>query len=217
MKQIIMLKILLLLLLCTFMWYYYTPVRALISNNGFLGNLLLINNETSTVVSTTQSTLLAENPQTAENEDNSEWTAVHMEPVRGENHIFFLETRCVLNDSNTTNQAGLIVNQRQACAVASAAKMNPYTKVYLIYTCSINGRLWDSPEYVKQMLSYSNVRIWKLDISEYIKGTPLENWDFMGKVKSSRWPIVHSGDILRYLTLWKYGGTYLDLDFVILK
>jgi len=67
------------------------------------------------------------------------------------------------------------------------------------------------------MLSYSNVRIWKLDISEYIKGTPLENWDFMSKVKSSRWPVVHSSDILRYLTLWKYGGTYLDLDFVILK
>jgi hypothetical protein len=217
MKQIIMLKILLLLLLCIFMWYYYTPVRALISNNSCLSNLLLKSNETSTILSTTETILLAEIPQTAEYQDNLEWTAVHMEPVRGENHILFLETRCVLNDSNTTNQAGLIVNQRGACAVASAAKMNPYTKVYLIYACSINGRLGDSQQYVKQMLSYSNVRIWKLDISDYIKDTPLENWDFMGKVNSSKWPLSHSSDILRYLAFWKYGGTYLDQDFVILK
>jgi hypothetical protein len=139
------------------------------------------------------------------------------EPVPGERHIIFLETRCVLNDSKTGNQLGLAINQRQACAVASAANTNPDTKVYLLYTCSVIGNLGDSPAYVKQMLSYPNVRIWKLVISDYIKRTPLENWDFMRKIHSSHWPVVHASDILRYLTLWKYGGTYLDLDFVILK
>jgi hypothetical protein len=29
--------------------------------------------------------------------------------------------------------------------------------------------------------------------------------------------VVHASDVLRYLTLWKYGGTYLDMDFVIRK
>jgi mannosyltransferase OCH1-like enzyme len=29
--------------------------------------------------------------------------------------------------------------------------------------------------------------------------------------------VVHASDILRYITLWKYGGTYLDMDFVIRK
>jgi lactosylceramide 4-alpha-galactosyltransferase len=67
------------------------------------------------------------------------------------------------------------------------------------------------------MLSYPNVRIWKLVISDYIKGTPLETWDFMAKVRSSKWPVVHASDILRIITLWKYGGTYLDMDFVIQK
>lgn len=27
----------------------------------------------------------------------------------------------------------------------------------------------------------------------------------------------HTSDVLRYLTLWKYGGTYLDLDVVVRK
>ena len=115
------------------------------------------------------------------------------------------------------NQSGLVISTREACAVASAASTNPDTKVYLLYTCSIVGNLSDSPEYVKQMLSYPNIKIWKMVVADFIKGTPLENWDFMGKVQSSKWPVVHASDILRLTTLWKYGGTYLDLDFVIQK
>jgi len=139
------------------------------------------------------------------------------EPVPGERHIIFLETVCVMNDSVRGNESGLAITQREACAVASAANTNPDSKVYLLYTCSIMGKLGDSPEYVKQMLSYPNIRIWKLVISDYIKGTPVETWDFMGKIQSSKWPVAHASDILRFITLWKYGGTYVDMDFVVRK
>jgi hypothetical protein len=166
--------------------------------------------ELSSVV-TTETIFFTDNGQ------RSTRTVVHQEPVLGEKHIIFLETRCVLNDSISSNQLGLLIDHRGACAVASAANTNPGMAVYLVYTCSVQGSLADSAEYVKQMLSYPNVRLWKLTVPEYIKGTPLENWDFMGKVRSSRWPLPHSSDILRYVTLWKYGGTYLDLDFVFLK
>ena len=144
-------------------------------------------------------------------------TGLEAEPVPGERHIIFLETVCVLNDSVTGKQSGLAITQREACAVASAANANPDTKVYLLYTCSIIGNLGDSPEYVKQMFSYPNVRIWKLVFSDYLKGTPLETWDYMGKVRSSNWPVSHASDILRFITLWKYGGTYVDMDIVIRK
>jgi hypothetical protein len=114
-------------------------------------------------VPTTHKTAVTDTELTAQRE-------LETEPVPGQRHIIFLETRCV----------------------------------------------FDSPEYVKQM-SYPNIRIWKLFVADFIKGTPLENWDFMGKVQSSNWPVVHASDILRYTTLWKYGGTYLDLDFVMQK
>jgi hypothetical protein len=142
---------------------------------------------------------------------------IETEPVPGQRHIVFVETRCVLHDSTPGNQSGLFITKREACAVVSAANTNPDTKVYLLYTCSIVGTLSDSPEYVKQMLSYPSVRIWKLVVADFIKGTPLENWDFMGKIRSSNWPSEHASDILRYTVLWKYGGTYLDLDFVMQK
>ena len=163
-----------------------------------------------TGVPTTHKTAITDIELTAQRE-------IETEPVPGQRHIIFLETRCVLNDSTPGNQSGLVISKREACAVASATNTNPDTTVYLLYTCSVAGKLSDSPEYVKQMLSYPNVRIWKLVLADYIKGTPLENWDLMGKVRSSNWPVVHASDILRYAALWKYGATYLDLDFVMQK
>jgi hypothetical protein len=94
-----------------------------------------------------------------DNGQGSARTVVRQEPVPGEKHIIFLETRCVLNDSISSSQLGLIIDHRGACAVASAANTNPDMTVYLIYTCSVRGGLGGSPEYVKQMLSYPNVRL----------------------------------------------------------
>jgi lactosylceramide 4-alpha-galactosyltransferase len=142
-------------------------------------------------------------------------TGLEAEPVPGEKHIMFIENVSMLNDSVTGKQLGLAITQRQACAIASPANTNPDTKLYLLYTCSVIGNIGDSPEYVKQMLSYPNVRIWKLVIPDYFKGTPLETWEFMGKVRSSNWPLSHTSDVLHFITLWKYGGTYLDMDFVM--
>jgi hypothetical protein len=164
----------------------------------------------TTGVPTTHNTAVTDTELSAQRE-------IEREPVPGQRHIVFLETRCALNDSTPGNQSGLVISTREACAVSSAASTNPDTKVYLLYTCSIVGNLSDSPEYVKQMLSYPNIRIWKLVVADFIKGTPLETWDFMAKVRSSKWPVVHASDILRIITLWKYGGTYLDMDFVIQK
>jgi mannosyltransferase OCH1-like enzyme len=39
----------------------------------------------------------------------------------------------------------------------------------------------------------------------------------MAAIKSSSTPVEHASDVLRFLSLWKYGGTYLDMDFVILR
>nr|CAD7411140.1 unnamed protein product [Timema cristinae] len=56
-----------------------------------------------------------------------------------------------------------------------------------------------------------------VNIEHYLEGTPLEDWYKEGALKKSRWPMSHSSDVLRFITLWKYGGTYLDLDVVVTK
>lgn len=144
-------------------------------------------------------------------------SSLESEPTPGDRHIIFIETRCLLSGYHGPEYLGLSLYKRQACAIESAAKMNPEYKVYLLYSCPINGKLEDSSAHVRQIFAYPNVRLWRLDTTRYFSKTPLEKWDFGAAMASSSWPQEHSSDVLRLLTLWKYGGTYLDLDVIILK
>lgn len=121
--------------------------------------------------------------------------------------IFFHETSCFGDD-------GLVLNTRQACAVESAAKMNPNLNVYLLFVS--DARISNhSREFFDHLMSYPNVKIRHIQPEKYVKNTPLDTWYASGMLKKSRWPKSHMSDILRYLTLWKYGGIYLDLDVVV--
>lgn len=67
------------------------------------------------------------------------------------------------------------------------------------------------------LASYSNINFNYLNITQYAESTPLDEWIRSGKLTRSLYVVSHTSDILRYLTLWKYGGTYLDLDTVSMK
>jgi hypothetical protein len=151
------------------------------------------------------------------NANTTKTNSMESEPVSGDRHILFIETGCLLNDTHASGYLGLSLHKRQACVIESAAKMNPDHKVYLLYTCPINGRLEDSSEHILPIFTYPNVRLWRLDLTRQLSRTPLEKWNFRTAMALSSWPKEHSSDVLRLLALWKYGGTYLDLDVVILK
>lgn len=127
-------------------------------------------------------------------------------PTSGRN-IFFHETSCFGDE-------GLTLNARQACAIESAARMNPSMTVYLLFI-SKSEFSNSTREIVRHLLNYSNVRIRHIDPQRCVKETPLDAWYTSGVLKKSHWPVSHMSDILRYLTLWKYGGIYLDLDVVV--
>jgi lactosylceramide 4-alpha-galactosyltransferase len=151
-----------------------------------------------------------------EENDAFEPQNLEREPVRGQRHILFVETRCALKP-NGAEGSGLLLTNRQACAIESAAKMNPDATVYVLFTCPMNGGMTASPLYVKELFRYPNVKIWKLDLPTFLEGTSLQDWDFKGHVEQSKWPVEHSSYVLRYVSLLKYGGTYLDLDIILMK
>jgi lactosylceramide 4-alpha-galactosyltransferase len=119
--------------------------------------------------------------------------------------IFFLETSC---------RGGL--TSRQACAVESAAKAHPSWKVHVLFSSPVT-------EFVLQktclstLMSYDNVVFRRVHIAEYAKGSPMEKLVEQQPYNKSTWRIEHSSDVLRYLTLYKYGGIYLDTDTLVVK
>lgn len=92
--------------------------------------------------------------------------------------------------------------------------MNPSMTVYLLFV-SKSEFSNNTREIVRHLLKYRNIKIRHIQPDNYVKNTPLEAWYAKGALKKSRWPNSHMSDILRYLTLWKYGGIYLDLDVVV--
>lgn len=108
---------------------------------------------------------------------------------------------------------------RQACAIESAAIQNPDRNIFVLFVTPVGhpkNRNESSP-ILKALQSYSNIFLRNINIPKYVKGTPVEEWLMSGKLFTSIHLHVHVSDFLRLLTIYKYGGTYLDLDFIFLQ
>lgn len=66
-------------------------------------------------------------------------------------------------------------------------------------------------------MKYKNFQMNYFNITKYAEQTPMEEWMKKDELSRSKHRTAHTADVLRFLTLWKYGGTYLDLDVVVLK
>ncbi|KXJ71251.1 hypothetical protein RP20_CCG021053 [Aedes albopictus] len=133
----------------------------------------------------------------------------HKQPKHGRN-IFFHETSCSAD--------GVIkLNARQACAIESAARMNPDWNAFVLFASPVGFRNRSALPLLDALHAYPNINLRYVNLSTYAQHTPLEDWMRSGEIFRSKYMNSHLSDIMRYLTLFKYGGTYLDLDVVVLK
>lgn len=118
------------------------------------------------------------------------------------NAIWFVES------SNETS-----LNGRQACAIESAALRNPSSPVVLLTT----GQLSPGDGYYQALQSLPNFRAFNVNLSDVFSDTPLEAWYHSRNWTSGPYRIEDLSDGVRLAVLWKHGGTYLDLDIIVMK
>lgn len=109
------------------------------------------------------------------------------------------------------------MNYRQACAVESAARMNKNTSIFVIFLSTVGIDDKNLAPNIKALKSYPNIYFRNLELSEYIKNTPIEEWTQNGQIFTSKYIVSHLSDFLRFLSLYKFGGIFLDLDFIVLR
>uniref|UniRef100_A0A9I3BD26 Alpha 1,4-glycosyltransferase domain-containing protein n=1 Tax=Anopheles coluzzii TaxID=1518534 RepID=A0A9I3BD26_ANOCL len=123
-------------------------------------------------------------------------------------NIFFHETSCWKD--------GIVrLNARQACAIESAARANPEWNVYVLFAAPVGFRNHTILPVLDALLEYPNVHLRYVNLTTYANDTPLKEWMAGGEVLRSKYLNSHLSDVMRYLTLYKYGGTYLDLDVIV--
>lgn len=89
--------------------------------------------------------------------------------------------------------------------------MNPDHEVFVLFTSQVGFRNQTPLPIIDALLSYPNINFNYLNLTEYAEHTPLSKWMKQGELFRSSYVNSHTSDILRYLSLWKYSGTYLDL------
>lgn len=77
------------------------------------------------------------------------------------------------------------------------------------------GNASNLPENIEILKSYPNVHLRNNNVWKYAEGTPLEKWLNTGTLFESKFLFEHMSDVLRYLTLYKFGGIFMDLDVVV--
>lgn len=112
-----------------------------------------------------------------------------------------------------------MLHRRQACAIESAAKWNPNRDIFVLFTAPLglpsNGQV-DSP-ILKALSSYINIQFRNVNWYKYSVDTPAEEWVKKDKMLTTEHFKGHLSDFIRLLSLYKFGGINLDLDFIVQK
>ena len=119
--------------------------------------------------------------------------------------IFFVET------SGKTR-----LEPKEICSIESAAKNNPDKNVYVVMTSPvIEFRNHSATSSV--MKKYPNLHFRHVDAHSFISDSILRDIWKEGLIQRSKFFVSHFSDVMRFLLLHKFGGTYLDMDQIVLK
>ena len=99
--------------------------------------------------------------------DSPSSPSLNDESVRKNKSIFFFETSCRHNGT-------FWLGSRQACAVESAALLNPDKDVIVLVPSPFDKISTQS--HITALQTYRNVRIEHIDMNKYFTDTPLEDW-----------------------------------------
>lgn len=73
------------------------------------------------------------------------------------------------------------------------------------------------PPFIDELRKYENIHLRNMDLWQYSSGTPVAEWARTNDLFKSKFLYEHMSDYLRAVTLYKFGGLYLDLDIVVQK
>lgn len=160
---------------------------------------------------------------------------VRYEPNTDGNSIFFIETGGIVDKV-------IHLTSRQSCSVESAgnhqlhrsskklqwtifdstlfyfvALVNPSSKVFVLFPDEVGFFKKTQLPVITALLSYKNVQLAYFKVRDLAKNSPLELWFTKDKSLRSDHMNERESNILRILVLWKFTGTFLDLDVIVKK
>lgn len=107
---------------------------------------------------------------------------------------------------------------RQICSIESAARNNPNFDIFLLFS-SPRYSIFDSiqKEILRLKLNYKNIFFRNNNIWRYAQNSSVIEFLENGQLFNSWYLPYHMSDLLRILSIWKYGAIYMDTDIILKK
>ncbi|XP_039450780.1 lactosylceramide 4-alpha-galactosyltransferase-like [Culex pipiens pallens] len=141
---------------------------------------------------------------------------VHLSNVQHNESEFSSGKNIFFIVSTLSPRGEIKLTARQACSIESAARTNPDWSIFPLFVTATWFNALNN-EFISPLLRYGNIHLRTVDLETFALGTPLEDLFARHALQKSSYPVEHTSDVLRLLVLYKYGGTYLDTDVVLLK
>ncbi|NXU57973.1 A4GAT galactosyltransferase, partial [Turnix velox] len=128
-------------------------------------------------------------------------------PSPSPGNVFFVET------SEQTSPSYLFT-----CSVESAARAHPGTRIVVLMKGLTHGNDVLPNHWAFSLLNcFPNVEFWPLNLTKLFSGTPLAKWYLQPYHQQEPYFLPVLSDACRIVIMWKFGGIYLDTDFIVLK
>lgn len=69
----------------------------------------------------------------------------------------------------------------------------------------------------KTLMEYPNIHFRNVQLRQLCVNTPLDDWIETSALFNSIARYEHASDVIRALIVYRYGGTYMDMDFMMLQ
>lgn len=94
--------------------------------------------------------------------------------------------------------------------------MNPSTDIFVISVAHV-GLSKDSakiPRLITELQKYKNIHFRNIDYAKYLENTTFKGWE--SKIDAiTEFFSYRAMDFLRFVTLYRFGGTFLDFDVIV--
>lgn len=90
-------------------------------------------------------------------------------------------------------------------------------QIFLTFTSPIGFLNKTRLPIVEALYEYKNIHIRNVDLETYAENTPAQEWIKLRRLHDSKHIRAHVSDFMRLISLYRFGGQYLDLDTVMLK
>lgn len=132
------------------------------------------------------------------------------------NAQFDLDVKSNLNH-NQTHFLFCFIFDRQACAIESAARQNPNHDIFVLFASPVGLADDVDSKFLNQLKFYSNIHWRNVDLWRYSENSEIFDWLSSNQLFDSSYLFEHMSDIVRALSLHRYGGYHVDLDVIVLK